>query len=232
MEVEEEEPIQRSRTQRRQSMSTHELIVNDLFGEPYRDPTPIVRPRTPNQSSRSRSYYGNHDMEPRPGTTAPAMGGSRPSLRRSHTSMGQGGPVRYPFARPPSEDYSAYAPPSPQRIHGMREQPFARPGSSASSGAVTTHSEPIRGTDGQYAQPGLAAVRRSRKERCAFKSVGLCGMDEEYRNQYRLIKLECGHSFHTDCLSSSLKVHGDSGDLSAPTLWCERCRKYTSRRLD
>jgi len=35
VEIEEEE-VPRSRTQRRQTLSTHELIVNDLFGEPYR----------------------------------------------------------------------------------------------------------------------------------------------------------------------------------------------------
>ena len=232
VEVEEEEIVPRSRTQRRPSVSTHELIVNDLFGEPYRDPTP-PRSKTPHQPSRPR-YFGNCEPEQRPGTAAPAP--NRPSLRRSQTSNGGGGTVRYPFARPPSEDYSRYVPPSPPRIHGMREQPYARPGSSTSSAAATTQSEPSRGSDGYYSHPGLPSARNGRatpfphEMTCALEAIGLCFMEEEGYGHHRLVRLDCGHGFHANCLYNSMKARGDAADLSAKSLWCERCRKYLGRK--
>lgn len=228
VEVEEEEVVPRSRAQRRPSISTHELIVNDLFGEPYRDPAP-PRSKTPHQaSSRSRAYFGNYEPEQRPGTAAPT---TRPALKRAQTSMGSG-TVRYPFARPPSEEYGQYSPPSPQRIHGIREVPYERPGSATSSGAATTQSEPTRGSDGYYAQPGRsgrATPFRRTDMVCALEPLGLCMMDEQGYGQ-RLVRLDCGHGFHADCLYTSMKSRNDAADLGAKLLWCERCRRYLARK--
>ncbi|KAF8424587.1 hypothetical protein EV426DRAFT_712401 [Tirmania nivea] len=228
VEVEEEEVLPRSRAQRRPSLSTHELIVNDLFGEPYRDPAP-PRSKTPHHtSSRSRSYFGNCEPEQRPGTATPA---TRPSLKRTQTLMGTG-TVRYPFARPPSDEYCQYTPPSPQRIHGIRESPYERPGSATSSGAATTQSEPTWGSDGYYAQSarsGRATPFRRADMVCALESLGLCMMDEQVYGQ-RLMRLDCGHGFHADCLYTSMKSRGDAADLGAKLLWCERCRRYLARK--
>lgn len=237
VEIEEEAPVPRSRTQRRASMSTHELIVNDLFGEPYRDPTPLTREKPPHTPNRSRSYYGNYELEPRPGTAGPCPGKSRPTLRRSHTSMGQGGPVRYPFARPPSEDYGRYGQPSPPRHQGLREQHHGRPGSSAS--AATTQSEPTRSSGGYYTNPGLPSTRpsnsrgapfRSTSSVCGLESLGLCMLDEDQLGNTRLVRLECGHGYHPDCIWASMKAKGDKQDMGSRQLWCERCRKYLARK--
>ncbi|KAF8456259.1 hypothetical protein BGX38DRAFT_1139982 [Terfezia claveryi] len=211
VEVEEEEVLPRSRAQRRSSLSTHELIVNDLFGEPYRDPAP-PRSKTPHQtSSRLRSYFGNYEQGPV--TANPA---TRPALKRTQTSMGTG-TVRYPFARPQSEEYSQYSPPSPQRIHGIREAPYERPGSATSSGAATTQSEPARGSDGHYAQPARSG-----------RATPFRRTDMVYAQQ--LVRLDCGHGFHADCLYTSMKSRGDAADLGAKLLWCERCRRYLTRK--
>ncbi|KAF8469614.1 hypothetical protein BDZ91DRAFT_58904 [Kalaharituber pfeilii] len=233
----EEEIVPRSRAERRPSLSTHELIVNDLFGEPYRDPAP-PRSKTPHQTSRSRPYFGSYEPERRPGTASPAT--NRPALKRTQTSMG-GGTVRYPFARPLSEDYSNYESPSPPRTQSMREQPYGRPSSSSSSTAATTQSEPSHGSDGYYSHPGLPSTRpsngratpfRRAEAPCALRKVKLCVMEDEDYGQSRLIKLECGHAFHVDCLYSSMKARGDTADLGARLLWCERCRKYLGRRIE
>ena len=233
VEVEGEEVVPRTRAHRRTELSTHEMIVNDLFGEPYRDPEP-PRSKTPHHHSRSRSYFGTYDPEPRPGTVAPST--ARPSLRRTQTTM-TGGTVRYPFGRSASEDYSQY-PPSPPRIHGMRESPFERPGSATSSGAGTIHSEPTRGSDGYYSQPGLPSARNGRSTPfrradmvCALEPLGLCMIEEPELVQQRLLRLDCGHGFHPDCLRASVKSRGSFTDSGTKLLWCERCRKYFSRKV-
>ncbi|KAI5786432.1 hypothetical protein DFH27DRAFT_258406 [Peziza echinospora] len=241
VETEEVEQAPRSRTRRRPSLSTHELIVNDLFGEPYRDPAPAPAPaprsKTPHPSStQGRPFFGSYEDEYRTGSSNPAA--SRPALRRSQTSMGAGGPVLYPFARPPSDDYGRYGPPSPPRISGMRE-PIARPPSSSSSAAATTQSEPSRGSDGYYSQPGLPSARSSnsranpfrRDPRCGFEAMGLCVMEGEDEHAHnKLVRLECGHGFHSQCLYTSMKARGDAADLSSRVLWCERCRKHIPRK--
>ena len=232
VEVETEEVSPRSRAHRRSEPSTHEMIVNDLFGEPYRDPEP-PRSKTPHHS-RSRSYFGTYDPEPRPGTVAPTT--ARPSLRRMQTSM-TGGTIRYPFTRPSSEDYNQYSPPSPPRIHGMREAPFERPGSATSSGAGTIHSEPTRGSDGYYSQPGLPSARNGRATPfrradmvCALEPLGLCMIEDPELVQQRLVRLDCGHGFHSDCLRASVKSRGSFTDSGTKLLWCERCRRHFSRK--
>ncbi|KAF3933937.1 hypothetical protein ABW19_dt0206304 [Dactylella cylindrospora] len=84
-------------------------------------------------------------------------------------------------------------------------------------------------------QPGQVFIRPDLL--CAMRSLGLCIAEEDPSDDHahnQLLRLDCGHGFHEDCLrsviSSKERVSMGSVDLEADKLWCERCRGYFGKK--
>jgi hypothetical protein len=94
--------------------------------------------------------------------------------------------------------------PRPQSGHSIRHHPYARiPTPSPLSGPSVTD------------RPDLF---------CAQRLSGLCPHDHETDDH--LLRLECGHAFHEDCLVGSMQVEGyqvNDGERR-----CPRCRRWMS----
>lgn len=128
---------------------------------------------------------------------------------------------------------SSYAPPPPANQRYDSSAPFNRPHSASSSTAATTQSAPegvrypaplqiTAGPSGRSHTP----FRRPDLE-CGFKETGLC----EKPSGGRLVRLDCNHGYHYDCLRSNMASSG-RGTAEGNEVWCEMCRKYKSKSIE
>ncbi|KAK6337950.1 hypothetical protein TWF696_001423 [Orbilia brochopaga] len=84
-------------------------------------------------------------------------------------------------------------------------------------------------------QPGQVFIRPDLL--CAMRALKLCVAEEDPSDDHahnRLLRLDCGHGFHEDCLrgttSSKERIPMYLVDLEAEKLWCERCRNYFGKK--
>jgi hypothetical protein len=94
--------------------------------------------------------------------------------------------------------------PRPTSSHSVRHHPYAR--------AVTP--SPLSGPS-IIDRPDLS---------CAQRLSGLCPHD--HTPDENLLRLECGHAFHTDCLEGSMLVEGYP--INEGERRCPRCRRWMS----
>ncbi|KAK6499030.1 hypothetical protein TWF481_011599 [Arthrobotrys musiformis] len=78
-------------------------------------------------------------------------------------------------------------------------------------------------------QPGQTFIRPDLL--CAMRSLKLCVVEHDPGDSHahnQLLRLDCGHGFHEDCLRSAVssreRIPLAQVDLEADKLWCERCR--------
>ncbi|RVD88825.1 uncharacterized protein DFL_002998 [Arthrobotrys flagrans] len=84
-------------------------------------------------------------------------------------------------------------------------------------------------------QPGQTFIRPDLL--CAMRTLGLCVAEHDPHDDHahnRLLRLDCGHGFHEDCLrgavSSRERIPLAQVDLEAEKLWCERCRNTYGKK--
>ncbi|KAJ6258652.1 hypothetical protein Dda_6700 [Drechslerella dactyloides] len=84
-------------------------------------------------------------------------------------------------------------------------------------------------------QPGQVFIRPDLL--CAMRALKLCVVEEDPSDDHahnRLLRLDCGHGYHEDCLrsttSSKERIPMYMVDLEADKLWCEKCRAYKGKK--
>ncbi|KAK6531933.1 hypothetical protein TWF694_003097 [Orbilia ellipsospora] len=84
-------------------------------------------------------------------------------------------------------------------------------------------------------QPGQSFIRPDLM--CAMNALGLCIVEQDPSDDHahnRLLRLDCGHGYHEDCLRSTIsskeRIPMDQVDLEAEKLWCERCRNVYGKK--
>ncbi|KAK9474919.1 uncharacterized protein V1510DRAFT_428261 [Dipodascopsis tothii] len=128
-------------------------------------------------------------------------------------------------APPPSATEPATGTPYATRHHPYSRASSAAPASSTSSMLQRPAPSPR--------DEMLAAVLERTDMHCASAAVGLC----DTTDPSSLLRLECGHSYHEDCLRTAMTAHGDAhipnlrdidnaGPRAQRDIWCMRCRRY------
>lgn len=197
--------------------------------------SPTARPPLRQPTAPPRSGYGAYD---------PPMYAAAPNpLSRPQTGFAPGAAPPHPMGnRVQSHRHSRYASYAGPHSAHLNSAPFARPASTSSSAAATTQSAPDHANytisyPPQHALPPppprlTAPDRRSTPfqvgkgdimtPRCGLESLKRCTMEGAYAT--RFTRLECGHSYHRECLGNSMKDRGDT--YSHVGYWCERCRRH------
>jgi len=60
---------------------------------------------------------------------------------------------------------------------------------------------------------------------CAQRQSGLCSHDEPSESDH-LVRLDCGHAFHADCLDGAMLVEGYQPEPEGDERRCPRCRRW------
>ena len=127
-----------------------------------------------------------------------------------------------PPPEPPSTESTPATTPSPNisrpgTSHSIRHHPYARSTSSLLSAA----------TPSVQTRPDLF---------CAQRQSGLCshdeiededgGQDHDHEHEHTLLRLDCGHAFHPDCLDGAMTVEGYPVLEGSDERRCPRCRRW------
>ena len=116
-------------------------------------------------------------------------------------------PAPTPSPRPQQPQSQYIQRPYNLRTSTLRHHPYAR-----SSTPVPASTIPFPSPPSITERPDLY---------CAQRGVGLCSHDP---TDDSLLRLECGHAFHRDCLEGSMLVEGYRVDQSERR--CPRCRRW------
>ncbi|KAK6352231.1 hypothetical protein TWF730_009060 [Orbilia blumenaviensis] len=94
---------------------------------------------------------------------------------------------------------------------------------------------PGRNRERAGVQPGQTFIRPDLL--CAMKALKLCYVEHDPHDDHahnRLLRLDCGHGYHEDCLRSAVssreRIPLAQVDLDAEKLWCERCRNTYGKK--
>lgn len=182
-----------------QSSSSDEMHVEPSTEDSADTNTPPSQPQPQPQPQFGHLAFQFIFTTPPPSAPAPAT-----TPAPAHTPFATPAPTRTPTPIPPTLQVPTPTVSRPTSAHTIRHHPYARTPTPSTPSPLSLPSVTDR--------PDLF---------CAQRVSGLCSHDVRDEN---LLRLECGHAFHEDCLDGSMRVEGYPTEQEERR--CPRCRRW------